>query len=208
MPTDWLTLALGVLPPAPADLTVARAEGGEVDVRLCGHCDAGLLVRMAVADADATSGVIFAIKRPGGAAFAVFGSISTRSPLGGEECEVLIEVDEVLRWKQRRRTDLDLPATVALCDPPTTQHNELTPVRVLNLSAEGVAFSTRGRYRNGDRILLSLQMAELPFVTAARVLQVGRPVFGQSRVSCTFPYHAGIAEEIRRRPGDGEAASA
>jgi hypothetical protein len=52
MPTDWLTLALGVLPTAPADLAISRAEGGQAQVRLCGHCERGLLVQMAVADAD------------------------------------------------------------------------------------------------------------------------------------------------------------
>ena len=201
MSQDWLTLALGVLPAAPADLTVSRAEGGDAHVRLCGYCDRGLLVQMAAADADTTSAVTFALERPNGAAFAVFGTISKRVPFGGDdECEVLIEVDEVVRWKQRRRIQLDLPATVALSDSPTTQRNEPTPVRVLNLSADGAAFSARGRYRRGDRIRLNVQMAEQPFVTVARVLQVGRPVFGQSRVSCMFPYHEGIAEAIHRWP--------
>jgi hypothetical protein len=197
-----------VLPAAPADLTVSRAEGGEAHVRLCGHYERGLVVQMAAADADATSGVTFAVERPGGAAFAVFGTISTRRPCGDDECEVLIEVDEVVRWKQRRRTQLDQPATVALCDPPTTQRNEPTPVRVLNLSAEGVAFSVRGHYRRGDRIRLGVQIAEQPFVIVARVLQVGRPVFGHSRVSCTFPYHQDIAEAIRRWVVDSDAAAA
>jgi hypothetical protein len=66
MAADWLTLALGVLPPAPADLSVLRAEGGEAQVRLLGHSDRGLLVRMAAADADTTSGVTFVLDRPAG----------------------------------------------------------------------------------------------------------------------------------------------
>jgi hypothetical protein len=80
MPIDWLTLALGVLPPAPADMSVLRAEGGEAPVRLLGHADRGLLVRMAAADAGTTSGVTFVLERPQGAAFAVFGT--TRSCAG------------------------------------------------------------------------------------------------------------------------------
>lgn len=52
-----------------------------------------------------------------------------------------------------------------------------------------------------------MQIAEQTFVTVARVLQVGRPVFGQSRVSCTFSYHEGIAEAIHRWPGIGDAAA-
>lgn len=207
MSTDWLTLALGVLPAAPANLTVARAEGGDADVRLCGHCDGGLLVRMAVADADTTTGVTFVLERPGGAAFAVFGTISAIRPLGDGDCEVLIEVDEVVRWKQRRRVQFDLPATVALFGPPTTHHREPTLGRLLNLSAEGVAFSVRGHYRRGDRIRVRVQMADRPITIVARVLQVGRPVFGHSRVSCTFPYHEDIAEAIHRWPGFGDAAA-
>lgn len=208
MPSDWLTLALGVLPAAPADLAVFRAEGGSAQVQLCGYCDRGLLVRMAAGDAGTTTGVTFALERPGGAAFAVFGVISAIRPLGADDCEVLIEVDEVVRWKQRRRVELDLPATVALYEPRTTQHREPTPGRLLNLSAEGLAFSVRGRYRRGDRIRLSMQLADRPITITARVLQVGRPVFGHSRVSCTFPYNDDIAEAIHRWPGDGEAPAA
>jgi hypothetical protein len=208
MPSDWLTLALGVLPTAPADLSVFRAEGGQAQVRLCGHGDSGLLVRMSAADADTTSGVTFALERPGGAAFAVFGTISAITPLGDGESDVLIEVDEVVRWKQRRRIQLDLPATVALSEPPTTRRSEPTPVRLLDLSADGVAFSVRGHYRRGDRIRLSVQMADQPIAIAARVLQVGRPVFGHSRVSCTFPYREDIAEAIHRWPAEDEAPAA
>src|SRR5262249_27052219 len=116
MTADWLTLALGVLPPAPADLSVLRAEGGEAHVCLLGHSDRGLLVRMAAANADTTSGVTFVLERPQGAAFAVFGTIAAIKPLGDGTCEVLIELDEVVRWKARRRIELDLTATVMLDD--------------------------------------------------------------------------------------------
>src|SRR5947207_14466034 len=64
MSSDWLTLALGVLPDAPADISVSRAEGGDAQVRLVGHCDRGLIVRMSDADADTTSGVTFALDCP------------------------------------------------------------------------------------------------------------------------------------------------
>jgi hypothetical protein len=206
MSQDWLTLALGVLPAAPADLAVFRAEGGEAQVSLCGHGDSGLLVRMAACDADTTSGVTFVLDRPDGAAFAVFGTISAITPLDHGLCEVLIEVDEVVRWKHRRRVQLDLPATVALSDPPTTQRSEPTPVRLLNLSADGAAFSVRGHYRRVDRIRLSVQIADLTIAIVARVLQVGRPVFGHSHVNCTFPYRDDIAETIRRWLVDSDAA--
>jgi hypothetical protein len=162
---------------------------------------------MAGPDADTTAGLTFALERPGGAGFAVFGTISTITPLGDGECEVLIEVDEVVRWKARRRIQLDLPATVALSESPTMQRNEPAPVRVLNLSAEGVAFRARGDYRRGDQIRLSMQLADRPITIAARVLQVGRPVFGQSRVGCAFPYHEGIAETIHRWPVLSDAAA-
>jgi hypothetical protein len=207
MPTDWLTLALGVLPTAPADVAISRAEGGQAQVRLCGHCERGLLVQMTVADADTTTAVTFAVERPGGGAFAVFGTISTRTPVGDDKCEVLIEVDEVVRWKYRRRIQVDLPATVALYEPRTTQREGSTPVRVLNLSAEGAAFAVRGHYRRGDQIRLGMQVANRPITIAARVLQVGSPVFGQCRVSCTFPYQEDIAEAIHRWPGFGDAAA-
>jgi hypothetical protein len=162
---------------------------------------------MAAADADTTSGVTFAVERQGGAAFAVFGTISTRRPFGEGECEVLIEVDEVVRWKARRRIPLDLPATVALSERSAGEPNPPIPVRVLNLSAEGVAFSVRGHFRRGDRVRLSVQMADQLIAIVARVLQVGRPAFGHSHVSCTFPYREDIAEAMHRWLGDGEAAT-
>jgi len=207
MPSDWLTLALGVLPTAPVDLSVFRAEGGEAQVRLLGHNDRGLLVRMAGADAATTTGVVFALERSRGAAFAVFGTISALTPLGDGDCEVLIEVDEVVRWKSRRRIEVDLLATVALYEPGATQHQGPTPVRVLNLSAEGAAFAVRGQYRRGDQIRLGMHVANQPITIAARVVQVGSPVFGQSRVSCTFPYQDSIAEAIHRWPGFGDAVA-
>ena len=184
MTADWLTLALGVLPPAPADLSVLRAEGGEAAVRLLGHTDRGLLVRMAAADADTTSGVTFVLERPQGAAFAVFGTIAAIKPLADGDCEVLIE--------------LDLPVTVTLDDPKTPQHTGPTTARLLNLAAEGAGFMVKGHYRRGDRIRISTQLDDQPITIAAVVRQVGRPVFGSSRVSCTFEYSEDVAEATRR----------
>ena len=198
MAADWLTLALGVLPPAPADLSVLRAEGGEAPVRLLGHSDRGLLVRMAAADADTTTGVTFVLERPQGAAFAVFGVIAANTPLGDGDCEVLIELDEVVRWKARRRIELDLPVTVTLDDPKTPQHTGPTTARLLNLAAEGAGFMVKGHYRRGDRIRISTQLDDQPITIAAVVRQVGRPVFGSSRVSCTFEYSEDVAEATRR----------
>jgi hypothetical protein len=197
MTADWLTLALGVLPPAPADLSVLRAEGGETAVRLLGHSDRGLLVRMAAVDADATSGVTFVLERPEGAAFAVFGTIAGIKPLGDGDCEVLIELDEVVRWKARRRIELDLPATVTLDDPKTPQHTGPTRARLLNLAAEGAGFMIKGHYRRGDRIRIGTQLGDHPITVAAVVRQVGRPVFGSSRVSCTFEYSEDVADAMR-----------
>jgi hypothetical protein len=197
MTADWLTLALGVLPPAPADLSVLRAEGGETAVRLLGHSDRGLLVRMAAVDADATSGVTFVLERPEGAAFAVFGTIAGIKPLGDGDCEVLIELDEVVRWKARRRIELDLPATVTLDDPKTPQHTGPTRARLLNLAAEGAGFMIKGHYRRGDRIRIGTQLGDHPITVAAVVRQVGRPVFGSSHVSCTFEYSEDIADAMR-----------
>jgi hypothetical protein len=198
MTADWLTLALGVLPPAPADLSVLRAEGGEADVRLLGHSDRGLLVRMAAADADTTSGVTFVLERPQGAAFAVFGTIAGIKPLGDGSCEVLVELDEVVRWKARRRIELDMPATVTLDDPKTAQHTGPITARLLNLAAEGAGFMINGHYRRGDRIRISTQLGDHPITIAAVVRQVGRPVFGSSRVSCTFAYSEDVADATRR----------
>jgi hypothetical protein len=197
MTADWLTLALGVLPPAPADLSVLRAEGGEAAVRLLGHSDRGLLVRMAAVDADATSGVTFVLERPEGAAFAVFGTIAGIKPLGDGDCEVLIELDEVVRWKARRRIELDLPATVTLDDPKTPQHTGPTRARLLNLAAEGAGFMIKGHYRRGDRIRIGTQLGDHPITVAAVVRQVGRPVFGSSHVSCTFEYSEDVAGAMR-----------
>ena len=198
MNADWLTLALGVLPPAPADLSVLRAEGGEAQVRLLGHSDRGLLVQMAAADADTTSGVTFVLERPEGAAFAVFGMIAGIRPLGDGGCEVLIELDEVVRWKARRRMELDLPATVTLDDPRASQHTGPTTARLLNLAAEGAGFAINGHYRRGDRIRISAQLGDHPITVAAVVRQVGRPVFGTSHVSCTFEYSEEVVEATRR----------
>ena len=197
MAADWLTLALGVLPPAPADLSVLRAEGGEAAVRLLGHSDRGLLVRMAPVDADATSGVTFVLERPEGAAFAVFGTIAGIKPLGDGDCEVLIELDEVVRWKARRRIELDLPATVTLDDPKTAQHTGPTRARLLNLAAEGAGLMVNGHYRRGDRIRIGTQLGDHPITIAAVVRQVGRPVFGSSHVSCTFEYSEDVADAMR-----------
>jgi hypothetical protein len=197
MPADWITLALGVLPPAPADLSVLRAEGGEARVRLLGHDDRGLLVRMSADDADTTSGVTFVVERLGGAAFAVFGTISAITPLDDRSCDVLIELDEVVRWKARHRIELDQPATVALDEPRTTQHREPVPVRLLDLSAEGAGFAVKSHYRRGDRLRITLQLGARQITIAAVVRQIGRPVFGRSRVSCAFPYSDDVAEAIR-----------
>ncbi len=198
MADDWLTLALGVLPSAPHDLSVLRAEGGEARVRLIGHRDNGLLVLMSAADADTTTGVTFVVGRPEGAAFAVFGTIAAIKPLSDGTCEVLIDLDEVVRWKSRRRIELDLPATVTLDDPKTAQHTGPTTARLLDVAAEGAGFMIKGHYRRGDRIRLSTQLADHSITVAAIVRQVGRPVFGCSRVSCTFAYSEEVAEATRR----------
>jgi hypothetical protein len=103
-----------------------------------------------------------------------------------------------VRWKARRRIELDLPATVTLDDPRIAQHTGPTMARLLNLAAEGAAFMVSGHYRRGDRIRISAQLGDQPITTAAVVRQVGRRVFGSSRVSCTFGYSEDVAEAMCR----------
>ncbi|MDX6548286.1 MAG: hypothetical protein QOG33_1836 [Gaiellales bacterium] len=209
MADDWLTLALGVLPPPPARISGSRAEGGEVAVRLIGHAEGGLLVRMAVADAEDTSCLTFAVEAPGRGEYAVMGTLCGSTPVDELECDAVIEVDEVLRWKKRPRVELDAPGTVALTGAAVASERAApVAVRLLDLSPHGIAFSGAARFRRGDRLRLATELADRTIRVEARVLQVGRPAFGRSRVSCTFPQNDDVdrAIELLREPPDANAA--
>ena len=99
----------------------------------------------------------------------------------------LLKIDEVLRWKRRPRVTLDVPATVVLVQgAAASERSAPVAVRVLDLAPQGVAFAAPEGFRRGDRLRLGTTVGERQLLVEPRVLQVGRPVFGRCRVSCTF----------------------
>jgi hypothetical protein len=188
MSTDWLTLALGVLPPAPVTLTAVRAEGGDVELLLSGHDEQGLLVLVDAADAEETAAVTVALEPAGRGEYAVVGRLEPLAQPGDDgRAEARLLVDEVLRWKKRPRAALDVPATVALVHGAAgSERAAPASVRLLDLAPQGVAFAAAEGYRRGDRLRLGAAVGDHQLLVEARVLQVGRPVFGRCRVSCCF----------------------
>ena len=187
MQTDWLTLALGVLPAPPVTLRAARAAGGDVELRLTGSDEHGLLVAVDALDAEETAAVTVALEPAGRGEYALIGTLET---LGGEQDGLVparLTVEEVLRWKKRPRMILDVPATVALVHGAAgSERAAPASVRLLDLGPQGVAFAAADGYRRGDRLRLGAVVDDQQLLIEARVLQVGRPVFGRCRVSCTF----------------------
>jgi hypothetical protein len=197
MAFDWLTLAMGVLPRPPARLTASRAEGGAVEVELIDYTDGGLLIRMDLDDAEATSALTITLDLPERGEYAVAGTLRTTIPVSAHECDVLLEVDEVMRWKKRPRIELDVPATVVLSQGADASERAVPiPVRLLDVSPQGVAFSTASGFRRGDRLRLATTLGDRPVQVEARVLQAGRAVFGRRRVSCTFTASDQVAAAI------------
>jgi hypothetical protein len=187
METDWLTLALGVLPAPPVMLTAARAEGGDVGLRLTGSDEHGLLVEIDALDAEETSAVTVALEPADRGEYALVGRLEPLDRAEQGMVPARLTVEEVLRWKKRPRMTLDVPATVALVHGAAgSERSAPASVRLIDLAPQGVAFAAADGYRRGDRLRLGATVGDQQLLVEARVLQVGRPVFGRCRVSCTF----------------------
>jgi len=205
MQTDWLTLALGVLPEPPAALIAVRAEGGEVELRLEGSDEHGLLVLVDPLDAEETAAVTVALEPADRGEYALVGRLEPLTSGSDGFTQARLVVDEVVRWKKRPRLALDVPATVALVHGAAgSERAAPASVRLLDLGPQGVAFAAAEGYRRGDRLRLGAAVGEHQLLVEARVLQVGRPVFGRCRVSCTF---AGDPAVDALLAGSGEQAA-
>ena len=125
-----------------------------------------------------------ALEVPGRGEFALVGTLAA-DDAGADTA--LLKIDEVLRWKRRPRVTLDAPATVVLVQgAAASERSAPVAVRVLDLAPQGVAFAAPDGFRRGDRLRLGTMVGERQLLVEPRVLQVGRPVFGRCRVSCTF----------------------
>jgi hypothetical protein len=188
-PSNWLAIALGVLPPLPCKLASLRVEGGSVQLSLLEIRDGELWGTVEQIDAKPGIRLTIPLETADRGGYAVECTITQTYFLGGRESGASLTVDEVRRRKPYRvkeRVESDATATLHVISSTTCPDSSVLLARLLDISSSGVGISTDQRIEPGDRFQIDTVVQDIQVVGQITAVQSSRMAFGRWRVGCRF----------------------
>jgi hypothetical protein len=188
-PPDWLTIALGVLPPLPHTLTCLRDDGGQLELTLIEARDGELHAKLELLEARKGLSLTIPVEKAERGGYSVGCTITETYFLGGLESAATLTVDEVRRRKPYRlkeRLAADSTATIRVIASRHRPAASVLTARVLDISSSGVGISTEMQVEIGDRFQIDTLIHNIHVLGEITAVQSSRMAFGRWRVGCQF----------------------
>jgi len=189
--TDWLTIALGVLPDMPAQVTCLLDDGGKFDMTLVDVRDGELYGTLASLDAVKGVRVTIPIEKAERGGYSIGCTITEVYFLGGLESGAMLTVDEVLRRKPYRlkeRITADSAASIRVVSSEHTAGGSTLVGRLLDISSSGVGMSVETHLEKGDRLQVDTTVQGVRVLGELTVVQASKMAFGRWRIGCQFTH--------------------
>jgi PilZ domain len=186
---DWLTIALGVLPELPFDVTCLRDDGGQLRMSLTEVRDGELYGSMGSLDAEKGLKLTIPVELAERGGYSVGCTITEVYFMGGIESSALLRVDEVLRRKPYRlkeRVATDSTATLRVITASSLASGTTFLGRLLDISSSGVGLNLETQLEVGDRIAVDTSVHGIRVLGEVVALQISKMAFGRWRVGCEF----------------------
>ncbi len=189
--TDWLTIALGVLPDMPVQVTCLRDDGGRFDMMLVDVRDGALYATLASLDATKGLRLTIPIEKADRGGYSIGCTISEVYFLGGLNSGAMLAVEEVLRRKPYRlkeRIAADSAASLRVVSSERASAGTALVARLLDLSSSGVGLSVETQLEKGDRLQVDTTVQGVRVLGELMVVQTSKMAFGRWRVGCQFTH--------------------
>jgi hypothetical protein len=189
--TDWLTIALGVLPEMPAQVTCLLDDGGKFDMALVDVRDGELYATLASLDAVKGLRVTIPIEKAERGGYSIGCTITEVYFLGGLESGAMLSVEEVLRRKPYRlkeRITADSAASIRVVSSQHAAGGSTFVARLLDISSSGIGMSVETHLEKGDRLQVDTTVQGVRVLGELTVVQASKMAFGRWRIGCQFTH--------------------
>ncbi len=186
-PGHLLGLAQGILPPPPCSIDLISEDGGSFAVSFCGYEDNMILLHAPRLSARRQLRVLARISDERRGGYEVELEIADCFFHSGEQTLVHAIVTAVRRRKGRRlapRVAIGQPATARIVASASLPTNTDLDVRITDVSATGLAFSSQRPLDPGDQLTVHVELFDRPTAITSRVVRCDRAPYGRFRVGC------------------------
>jgi hypothetical protein len=182
-----LEMACAVLPPFPVDVEAYKQSGSALTLRVSGTEDGRLQAFTAWGEAREEMELLIPVRHPDRGGYDITCLVTAVYFEGGTLGRVELEISSVKRRKPYRaaaRASASALASVRVVAGRKVAARSEFDVRLVDVSAGGVAFQTERKLSRGDIISLAAKVPETTVFITARVVNVDRSAYGRLRIGC------------------------
>lgn len=203
-----LEMACAVLPPFPVDVEAYKENGSALTLRVSGTEGDRLQAFTAWGEAREHMNLLIPVRHPERGGYDIACRVDAVYFEGGTLGRVELEISAVMRRKPYRAAARAAASAMASVRVVAGRHlaaRSEFDVRLVDVSAGGVAFQTERRLSRGDIVSLAAQVPETTVFITARVVNVDRSAYGRLRIGCelleaTPEQRRRLAEFVASRP--------
>jgi hypothetical protein len=188
---DKIELAKALLPDPPFTIEAFGVERSAATLTVTAFHEDHLVARMSWLDARTGLELVLPIRSENGGGYDLCCSVDTVYFQGGIDGEARLQVTSIERRKPYR-TEARAPASdlvthlavVHIVDAKRLPHNTKVNVRMVDLSAAGIGFTSDRPFDAGDIVIVTTQVDGHTCHFHARVLNATGSLYGRSRIGC------------------------
>jgi hypothetical protein len=182
-----LEMACAVLPPFPVDVEAFKQSGAALTLRVAGTEDGRLQAFTTWGEAREEMELLIPVRHPERGGYDIACQVAAVYFEGGTLGRVELAISSVKRRKPYRAAARAVASALASVRIVAGRHiaaRSEFDVRLVDVSAGGVAFQTERKLSRGDIISLAAKVPETTVFITARVVNVDRSAYGRSRIGC------------------------
>ena len=211
-----LEMACAVLPAFPADVEAYKQDGAGLTLRLAGTEDGRLHAYTQWGEAREEMDLLIPVRHPERGGYDIACQVTAVYFEGGTLGRVELEISGVKRRKPYRaaaRATASALASVRVVAGRKLAARSEFDVRLVDVSASGVAFQTEQKLSRGDVVSVAARVPGTTVFVTARVVNVDRSAYGRLRIGCelleaTPEQRRRLAEFVASRGEDADAGPA
>jgi hypothetical protein len=197
-----LEMACSVLPEFPVDVEAYKQSGSALTLRISGTEDGRLQAFTAWGEAREEMELLIPVRHPERGGYDIACQVSAVYFEGGTLGRVELEITGVKRRKPYRAAARAMASALASVRVVAGRHLAARAefdVRLVDVSAGGVAFQTERKLSRGDIISVAAKVPDATVFITARVVNVDPSSYGRQRIGCEL---LEATPEQRRRLAD------
>lgn len=211
-----IEMACAVLPPFPVEIEAFKQNGAALTLRIS-EADADRLHAFVPwGEAREEMDLLIPVRHPERGGYDIACRVAAVYFEGGTLGRVELEISGITRRKPYRVAARAMASALASVRIVAGRHiaaRSEFDVRLVDVSAGGVAFQTERKLSRGDIVSLAAQVPGTPVLITARVVNVDRSAYGRSRIGCelleaTADQRRRLAEFVSSRADGAEGEPA